>query len=71
MGDYLYTQEQVRKMWLRSYEEQIGIAQAKALEERTLPVTVVWFREGRYSDYGAPYCIIKHHYFSTEEEKQK
>ena len=39
-----------------------------ALEERTFPVTVVWFREGRYHDYGTPYCIIKHHYFSTEEE---
>ena len=32
MSDYLYTEAEVRKMWLRSYEEQIGIAQAKALE---------------------------------------
>lgn len=32
MGEYLYTEADVRKMWQRTYGEQIGVAQAKALE---------------------------------------
>ena len=32
MSEYLYTEAQVREMWKRTYEEQIGVAQAKAIE---------------------------------------
>lgn len=32
MTDYLYTENQVREMWKRSYGTQIGIAQAKCFE---------------------------------------
>lgn len=32
MTDYLYTENQVREMWKRSYGVQIGIAQAKCFE---------------------------------------
>ena len=32
MADYLYSEADVRKMWKRSYEEQIGVAQAKCME---------------------------------------
>ena len=32
MIDYLYSENDVRKMWERSYSEQIGVSQAKCLE---------------------------------------
>lgn len=32
MNDYLYSEEDVKRMWERSYEEQVSIAQAKCLE---------------------------------------
>lgn len=36
MSEYLYTEAQVREMWKRTYEEQIGVAQAKAIEARNM-----------------------------------
>lgn len=41
-----------------------------ALNERFFPVTVVWFREGRFHSYGTPYTIIGRHYFSCEEAEE-
>lgn len=32
MSEYIYSENDVRKMWQRSYSEQIGVAQAKCLE---------------------------------------
>lgn len=32
MPEYIYSENDVRKMWQRSYSEQIGVAQAKCLE---------------------------------------
>lgn len=42
-----------------------------AVNERALPESVVYFREGRYHDFGIPYMIIGRHYFSSEEIEQK
>lgn len=35
MAEYIYTEEDVKRMWKRTYSEQIGIAQAKCLEAIT------------------------------------
>ena len=32
MPEYIYSENDVRKMWQRSYSEQIGVAQAKCIE---------------------------------------
>lgn len=32
MSEYIYSEDDVRKMWQRSYCEQIGVAQAKCIE---------------------------------------
>lgn len=51
MSEYLYTEAQVREMWKRTYEEQIGVAQAKAIEAivRTDGEVVVSLSRGKDS----------------------
>ncbi len=51
MSDYIYSEEEVREMWARSYEDQISIAQAKALEAivRTDGKLIVSFSGGKDS----------------------
>lgn len=51
MSEYLYTEAEVRKMWERTYEEQIGVAQAKAIEAivRTKGEVVVSLSGGKDS----------------------
>ena len=51
MNEYLYSEDDVRKMWKRPYTEQISIAQAKCLEAivRTKGQLVVSFSGGKDS----------------------
>lgn len=38
----------------------------EAVNRRTFPDTIVYFREGFFHPFGAPYKIIGNHYFSSE-----
>lgn len=38
-----------------------------AVNERSFPDSVVFFREGQFHSFGTPYTVIGHHYFSSEE----
>lgn len=51
MSEYIYSEDDVKRMWKRSYEEQISIAQAKSLEAivRTDGKIVVAFSGGKDS----------------------
>lgn len=49
------------------FDDECCEAVQDALNERIFPVTVVWFREGRFHPFGTPYTVIGNHYFSSEE----
>lgn len=49
------------------YDDECGEATQEALNGRTFPAEVVFFKEGEFQPFGTPYAIIGRHYFSSEE----
>lgn len=48
--------------------DECYVAVYLAMEGGLFPENMIYFRTGRYSDYGTPYVVIGNHYFSCEEE---
>ena len=47
--------------------EEVKRAVTKAINDTEYPEDMIYFREGRYHDFGIPYQQIGRHYFSREE----
>ena len=49
------------------FDDECLEAVQDAVNERSFPDSVVYFREGHFHSFGTPYTVIGHHYFSSEE----